>query len=90
MAPRYGENNFGGPSSDTPGNRTQSKLAAELETKQRGLSDVVATGGRKTDNPDVFTGRGNTKTPGVAVGNKNPNASPAKVPPNNRPVTTRG
>jgi hypothetical protein len=87
----YGGASYSGASSDTPGQRTVSSLAAELETKQTGLDNVIANGSKHADDPSRFTGRGNKPTPSVAVGCKP--STPAdwpKVPGPGRPSTTRG
>jgi hypothetical protein len=88
----YGTASYSGASSDTPGQRTVSPLAAELETKQRGLGDVIANGAKHRDDPSVFVGRANKPTPATAVGMKDPNnggAPMGAVPGGVRPSSKR-
>lgn len=77
MAVKYGENGFSGASSDTPGNKTESALAAELRAKQTGLDEVIATGGRKSDDPSFFSAPGRRPTPAVHDRMKDANAGGA-------------
>ena len=91
----YGQNGYGGASSDLPGENTQSGFAKTtdpirdtLSNPARGKSALQDDSGGKGPVADLQRKAGNSPLP-PAKGMHDPNKADEKVPSGGRPVTTR-